>query len=56
VLSRQPKHIHSLLAYGLICLAAEKFEESRVFIEAAVAAEPKNALANTILVSLPFNA
>ncbi|KAI8929249.1 hypothetical protein BC831DRAFT_6458 [Entophlyctis helioformis] len=49
ILSRNPKHIPTLLVYGAICTAHERFEEARVYLSTAVQLEPRYALANTFL-------
>ncbi|KAJ3295071.1 Cilia- and flagella-associated protein 70 [Rhizoclosmatium sp. JEL0117] len=49
ILSRNPKHVPSLLAYGAICTSLEKYEEARVYLVTAVELQPKYVLALTIL-------
>ncbi|KAJ3101698.1 Cilia- and flagella-associated protein 70 [Phlyctochytrium planicorne] len=49
VLSRNPKHIPSLLAYGAICSGLEKYEEARVFLVTAVELQPTYVLSSTLL-------
>lgn len=49
ILSRNPKHIPSLLAYGAICVCAEKFEEARVYLSTALEYQPKYCLAFVIM-------
>ncbi|KAJ3279301.1 Cilia- and flagella-associated protein 70, partial [Blyttiomyces sp. JEL0837] len=49
ILSRNPKHIPSLLAYGSLCACQDKLEEARVHLATAVDLQPKYVLALTIL-------
>ncbi|KAI9339399.1 hypothetical protein BDR26DRAFT_837865 [Obelidium mucronatum] len=49
ILSRNPKHVPSLLAYGSICTSMEKYEEARVYLVTATELQPKYVLALTIL-------
>lgn len=52
VLSRNAKHVPSLIGHGLICLSAEKFMESKTFLEKALELEPENIIAQTSMVLL----
>ncbi|KAJ1566520.1 Cilia- and flagella-associated protein 70, partial [Cladochytrium tenue] len=49
VLSRNPKHIPSLLAYGALCSCTEKFDEARVYLVTAADLQPKYFLARVVL-------
>eukprot|EP00842_Homolaphlyctis_polyrhiza_P001645 jgi/Hompol1/2481/HPOL_006011-RA len=49
ILSRNPNHVPTLIAYGAICCTHERFEEAHVYLGSAVQLEPKYALANTFL-------
>ncbi|KAJ3214771.1 Cilia- and flagella-associated protein 70 [Dinochytrium kinnereticum] len=49
VLSRNSKHIPSLLAYGSICSGLEKYEEARIFLVTAAELQPTYVLGLTIL-------
>ncbi|KAJ3142013.1 Cilia- and flagella-associated protein 70 [Physocladia obscura] len=49
ILSRNSKHVPSLLAYGSICTSTERYEEARVCLVTAVELQPKYVLAQTIL-------
>ncbi|KAI9098181.1 hypothetical protein DFS34DRAFT_619887 [Phlyctochytrium arcticum] len=49
ILSRNPRHIPSLLAYGALCCVNERFEESRVHLVTAVELQPKYVLGRTLL-------
>ncbi len=49
IISRNPNHVLALLAHGLICLSAEKYEESRTFLEKALELTPKHAIAATVI-------
>ena len=50
IISRNDKHIPSLLTYGAICCGQEKFEEARIYLEEAIKLEPRYVLTNTLLV------
>ncbi|KAJ3056144.1 Cilia- and flagella-associated protein 70 [Rhizophlyctis rosea] len=49
ILSRNSKHIPSLLAYGAVCCVNEKYEEARVYLVTAVETQPKYVLGLTML-------
>ncbi|KAI8835610.1 hypothetical protein BJ741DRAFT_607390 [Chytriomyces cf. hyalinus JEL632] len=49
ILSRNSKHVPSLLACGAICTSLEKYEEARVYLVTAVDLQPKYVLALTML-------
>ncbi|KAJ3045423.1 Cilia- and flagella-associated protein 70 [Rhizophlyctis rosea] len=49
ILSRNSKHIPSLLAYGSVCCVNEKYDEARVYLVTAVETQPKYILGLTIL-------
>ncbi|KND04050.1 uncharacterized protein SPPG_01495 [Spizellomyces punctatus DAOM BR117] len=49
ILSKNPKHIPSLLAYGALCCIHERFEEARVYLVTAVELQPKYTLSLTLL-------
>ncbi|KAL2919158.1 hypothetical protein HK105_201433 [Polyrhizophydium stewartii] len=49
ILSRNPKHVPTLLVYGAVCCAHERFEEAHVYLASAVQLEPRYVLANAFL-------
>ncbi|KAI9002325.1 hypothetical protein BC832DRAFT_114900 [Gaertneriomyces semiglobifer] len=49
ILSTNPKHIPSLLAYGAFCCIYERFEEARVYLVTAVELQPRYILGLTLL-------
>jgi hypothetical protein len=51
ILSRQPKHVATLLTYGPLCCVEERYEEARVYLVTGVEAAPQSIIANTILVN-----
>jgi tetratricopeptide (TPR) repeat protein len=48
ILSKNDKHIPSLIAYSAICCIEEKYEESQLYIECACKLQPKNVIAHTV--------
>ena len=50
VLSRNPKHVSTLISHGALCCITEKFEESKVCLDTALSIQPKNIIAHVILV------
>jgi len=48
ILSKNDKHIPSLIAYSAICCIEEKYEESQLYIECACRLQPKNVIAHTV--------
>ena len=51
IISRNQNHVFALLAHGMICLSAEKYEEARTFLEKTLALAPKDAIAATVMVT-----
>ncbi|KAI8911084.1 hypothetical protein EDD86DRAFT_246421 [Gorgonomyces haynaldii] len=49
ILSRNPKHILTLLTFGSITALKQHYEEARVYLHKAVDADPNNVLSNTVL-------
>ncbi|KAJ3196420.1 Cilia- and flagella-associated protein 70 [Irineochytrium annulatum] len=49
ILSKNPRHIPSLLALGAICCGSERYEESRVYLVTAYELQPKYYLGLAIL-------
>ncbi|KAI9363935.1 hypothetical protein DFJ73DRAFT_810162 [Zopfochytrium polystomum] len=49
ILSRNDKHIPSLLACGSLCCCCEKFEESRVLLTTATELQPRYCLAAVVM-------
>lgn len=49
IISRKPNHVQALMAHGMICLAAENYEEARVFLEEALKHDRHTILPNVIL-------
>ncbi|KAJ1551557.1 Cilia- and flagella-associated protein 70, partial [Nowakowskiella sp. JEL0078] len=49
ILSRHPRHVPTLIAYGAICANCENFEEARVYLVTSMELQPKYVLIKTIL-------
>ena len=54
IFSRNTNYVPALLAHGMLCLANEKYDEAKVFLEKSLQAEADNIVANGLMVALLF--
>jgi tetratricopeptide (TPR) repeat protein len=49
-LSRNSKHIPSLLSYGALCCVKKEFEQSKICFSSVLDIDPENAMAHSLFV------